>query len=83
MVALVLSAWHRAEAQQITDAPPSSPDIPGFTIPLSLFFSFLLLFFLQGVSLPVKMKKKIYIYIYIHIYTQMLNRDPSTVPHIQ
>lgn len=38
MVALVLSAWHIVGAQQITDFLPSSPDIPGFTIPtLSVF----------------------------------------------
>ena len=40
MVALVLSAWHTVGAQQITDFLPSSPDIPGFTIPtLSVFLN--------------------------------------------
>ena len=40
MVALVLSAWHIVGAQQITDFLPSSPDIPGFTIPTLCFSPF-------------------------------------------
>ena len=71
MVALVLSAWHIVGAQQITDFLPSSPDIPGFTIPT------LSVFFLSPPLLPPgsqsssrnEKKKKIYIYIYTHIHT--------------
>ena len=73
MVALVLSAWHTVGAQQITDFLPSSPDIPGFTIPT------LSVFLLSPPLLPPgsqsssrnEKKKNIYIYIYIHTYTQI------------
>ena len=74
MTALVLSAWHIVGAQQMTDFLPSSPDVPGFIVPTPSVSSFLLLFFLQGVSLPAGVKT--------HTYTQMSNRDPSTVPHV-
>jgi len=71
MVALVLSAWHIVGAQQITDFLPSSPDIPGFTIPT------LSVFLLSPPLLPPgsqsssrnEKKKNIYIYIYTHIHT--------------
>ena len=76
MVALVLSACNIVGAQQITDFLPSSPDIPGFTVPTLSVFLLSPPLLPPGSQCSSRNEKK-YTHTHTHTYTQMLKRDPA------